>query len=62
MVLQINTVPPEEAHVFYGALIGGPDVHDNFYDLRDGEPRGRHGQSGMINCSFRQITLRQRSR
>ncbi|KAJ9097153.1 hypothetical protein QFC21_004822 [Naganishia friedmannii] len=35
---QINTNPPEMAHTLYGALIGGPNSADEFYDLRDDYP------------------------
>ncbi|KAJ9110591.1 hypothetical protein QFC22_006709 [Naganishia vaughanmartiniae] len=35
---QINTNPPEMAHTLYGALIGGPNAADEFYDLRDDYP------------------------
>ncbi|CAO1617280.1 unnamed protein product [Parajaminaea phylloscopi] len=31
----INTVPAVEAHVLYGAVVGGPNDDDDYYDLRD---------------------------
>ncbi|CAO1631634.1 unnamed protein product [Sympodiomycopsis kandeliae] len=31
----INTDPPEELHVLYGAVVGGPDENDKYYDERD---------------------------
>jgi hypothetical protein len=34
---QINTDPAQMAYTLYGALIGGPNAADEFYDLRDGE-------------------------
>lgn len=37
-IKHINSVPSTEAHVFYGALVGGPDMNDKFYDLRDDYP------------------------
>ena len=30
----INTSPPTEAHVLYGAVVGGPDKNDDFWDER----------------------------
>lgn len=35
----INTSPANETYVLYGAVIGGPDRKDNFYDLRDDYPQ-----------------------
>ncbi|KAK2466379.1 hypothetical protein APHAL10511_002021 [Amanita phalloides] len=34
----INTSPPQEAHVLYGAVVGGPDKYGRYYDLRDDWP------------------------
>lgn len=31
----INTEPPQELHVLYGAVVGGPDEQDRYYDVRD---------------------------
>ena len=31
---QIDTSPPQEAYVLYGAVVGGPDSKDRFYDIR----------------------------
>jgi endoglucanase len=33
-IANINTSPPTEAHVIYGAVVGGPDKDDNFWDER----------------------------
>lgn len=30
----INTSPEQEAYVLYGAVVGGPDKKDRFYDIR----------------------------
>jgi len=30
----IDTSPEQEAYVLYGAIIGGPDIKDRFYDIR----------------------------
>jgi len=30
----IDTSPPQEAYVLYGAVVGGPDNKDRFYDIR----------------------------
>ncbi|PWN28918.1 Six-hairpin glycosidase [Jaminaea rosea] len=32
---RINTSPPQELHVLYGAVVGGPDEDDKYYDVRD---------------------------
>ncbi|KAI8060596.1 Six-hairpin glycosidase-like protein [Gongronella butleri] len=34
-ISNINSSPPVEAHVLYGAIVGGPDQNDIFYDIRD---------------------------
>lgn len=31
----INTSPPTETYVLYGAIVGGPNQNDEFYDVRD---------------------------
>ncbi|KAI9253267.1 Six-hairpin glycosidase-like protein [Helicostylum pulchrum] len=32
---KINSEPKHMAHVLYGAIVGGPDDQDNFYDIRN---------------------------
>ena len=34
----INTSPLQEAHVLYGAVVGGPDKFGRYFDLRDDWP------------------------
>jgi endoglucanase len=34
----IDTSPPQEAYVLYGAVVGGPDQHGRFYDIRSDWP------------------------
>lgn len=34
----INTFPAQEAHVLYGAVVGGPDKYGHYFDLRDDWP------------------------
>ncbi|KAJ7699945.1 Six-hairpin glycosidase-like protein [Mycena rosella] len=34
----IDTSPPQEAYVLYGAVVGGPDKHGKFYDIRSDWP------------------------
>ncbi|KAI9447798.1 family 9 glycosyl hydrolase [Lactarius indigo] len=34
----IDTSPPQEAYVLYGAVVGGPNNKDNFYDIRSDWP------------------------
>lgn len=33
-IANINTVPLQERYVLYGAVVGGPDKNDKFWDLR----------------------------
>lgn len=35
----IDTSPPQEAYVIYGAVVGGPDKHDKFFDIRSDWPQ-----------------------
>jgi endoglucanase len=35
---KIDTSPPQEAYVLYGAVVGGPDKKDRFYDIRSDWP------------------------
>jgi endoglucanase len=37
-ISEINTSPPQEAHVLYGAVVGGPDKYGRYFDLRDDWP------------------------
>ncbi|KAJ9476528.1 Endoglucanase [Pseudozyma hubeiensis] len=37
-ITNINNSPPQELHVLYGAVVGGPDKQDRFFDLRDDYP------------------------
>jgi endoglucanase len=34
----INTSPPVEAYILYGAVVGGPNSYDRFYDIRSDWP------------------------
>jgi endoglucanase len=34
----IDTSPPQEAYILYGAIVGGPDKKDRFYDIRSDWP------------------------
>ncbi|KAF7355198.1 Endoglucanase [Mycena sanguinolenta] len=34
----INTSPPQEAYVLYGAIVGGPDKNGRFFDIRNDWP------------------------
>ncbi|KAJ7499052.1 glycoside hydrolase family 9 protein [Mycena latifolia] len=34
----VDTSPPQEAYVLYGAVVGGPDQHGRFYDIRSDWP------------------------
>lgn len=34
----INNDPPQELHVLYGAVVGGPDKYDRYFDIRDDWP------------------------
>ncbi|KAH9994083.1 glycoside hydrolase family 9 protein [Russula compacta] len=35
---EIDSSPPQEAYVLYGAVVGGPDDKDRFYDIRSDWP------------------------
>ncbi|TKY90885.1 hypothetical protein EX895_000883 [Sporisorium graminicola] len=37
-ITNINNSPPKELHVLYGAVVGGPDKQDRFFDIRDDWP------------------------
>lgn len=37
-ISDINNSPPQEAYVLYGAVVGGPDKHDRFFDIREDWP------------------------
>ncbi|KAI0068914.1 glycoside hydrolase family 9 protein [Artomyces pyxidatus] len=37
-ISEIDTSPPQEAYVLYGAVVGGPDNKDRFYDIRSDWP------------------------
>lgn len=37
-ISEINTSPLQEAYVLYGAVVGGPDSSDRFYDIRSDWP------------------------
>lgn len=40
---QIDTLPAQEAYVLYGAVVGGPNQQDNFYDIRSDWPETEVG-------------------
>lgn len=42
----IDTSPETEAHVEYGAVVGGPDKRDRFYDIRSDWPQTE------VSCAF----------
>ncbi|KAH7929494.1 glycoside hydrolase family 9 protein [Leucogyrophana mollusca] len=37
-ISNINTSPAQEAYVLYGAVVGGPDKYDRFFDIRGDWP------------------------
>ncbi|TFK55840.1 family 9 glycosyl hydrolase [Heliocybe sulcata] len=37
-ISHLDTVPAQEAYVLYGAVVGGPDAHDKFWDIRSDWP------------------------
>jgi len=39
----INHDPPQEAHVLYGAVVGGPDKYDRYFDIRNDWPETEPG-------------------
>jgi endoglucanase len=36
---KLDTEPPQEAYVLYGAVVGGPDKRDRFFDIRSDWPQ-----------------------
>lgn len=38
-VKDINIDPIQEDHILYGAVVGGPDQFDNYYDIRSDWPQ-----------------------
>ncbi|KII95327.1 glycoside hydrolase family 9 protein [Plicaturopsis crispa FD-325 SS-3] len=40
---EIDTSPAQEAYVLYGAVVGGPDARDNFWDIRSDWPETEVG-------------------
>jgi endoglucanase len=38
-IAEINTSPPQEAYVLYGAVVGGPDLRDRYFDIRSDWPQ-----------------------
>lgn len=38
-IAAINTSPAEEAYVLYGAVVGGPDRFDRYFDIRSDWPQ-----------------------
>lgn len=36
---KVDNAPPEELHILYGAVVGGPDSSDQFYDIRSDWPQ-----------------------
>lgn len=37
-ISDINNDPPQEAYVLYGAVVGGPDKYDRYFDIRGDWP------------------------
>ncbi|OJA20892.1 hypothetical protein AZE42_00902 [Rhizopogon vesiculosus] len=37
-ISNINTYPAQEAYILYGAVVGGPDKYDRFFDIRGDWP------------------------
>jgi len=38
-ISNIDTNPINETHILYGAVVGGPDRHDKFWDIRSDYPQ-----------------------
>lgn len=54
---KINTSPSKEAYVLYGAVIGGPDKNDNYYDIRSDWPETEVNRS-LLRCNVLLMGLR----
>ena len=51
-ISNISTSPPEEAYVLYGAVVGGPDKKDRFWDIRSDWPQTEVGTRIPFATSF----------
>lgn len=47
----IDTSPRQEAYVLYGAVVGGPDSKDSFYDIRSDWPETEVSYCGTSQAS-----------
>lgn len=46
----IDTVPEKMAYVLYGAVVGGPDIHDRFFDIRSDWPQTEASSLTSTRC------------
>jgi len=44
---KIDTDPAQEAHVLYGAMVGGPDKRGRFFDVRSDWPETEVSNTGF---------------
>lgn len=49
----IDTSPLQEAYILYGAVVGGPDNKDRFYDIRSDWPETEvTSLTGLVYISY----------
>jgi endoglucanase len=53
---KIDSDPPQEVHVLYGGVVGGPDKRDNFYDIRSDWPQTEVKKNSNQSCIIRLMT------
>ena len=49
-ISDINNDPPQEAYVLYGAVVGGPDKYDRYFDIRADWPETEVRWSWLVRC------------
>jgi hypothetical protein len=48
----IDDQPPTEAHVLYGAVVGGPDKHDKYCDIRSDWVQTEVRRVMILQCCY----------
>ena len=51
-ISDINNDPPQEAYVLYGAVVGGPDKFDRFFDIRADWPETEVRWLSLVTVSM----------
>lgn len=56
-ISDINNDPPQEAYVLYGAVVGGPDKYDRYFDIRADWPETEVRWSWLVAVSNAQTSF-----